>query len=270
MNLLKRTLTALVLLPLAAAGVLYFPRFWFFVLIQIIILAALVEFYNLPRRKKLFASKGLGILVSLIIAGSFYYSLFFIEMALFISLIAGGVYYLVSVTKLEKLALFPSAIALTYFGALYLSFTLNHVIWLRDQHGPKYIFFLMAVVFVGDTGAMLIGRWLGRHKMAPIASPNKTWEGSIAGLITGAAAGIAFQQLFMAGEATLFKAALFGILVQMVSQISDPLESLFKRAAGVKDSSNLLPGHGGFFDRIDSLILAIPLFYYLLEYIGML
>ncbi len=270
MNLLKRTLTALVLLPLAFLAVLYFSRFWFFVLIQIIILAALVEFYNLPRRKNVFATKGLGILVSLILAVSFYYPPFFIEMALFVCLLAGGVFYLVSVTRLEKLALFPTSIAFTYFGALYLSFTLNHVIWLRDYHGPKYIFFLMTVVFVGDTGAMLIGKWLGRHKMAPIASPNKTWEGSIAGLATGAAAGVIFQQLFLAGESTWIKAALFGILIQMVSQISDPLESLFKRAAGVKDSSNLLPGHGGFFDRIDSLILAIPLFYYLLEYIGML
>ncbi len=269
MNLLKRTLTSLVLLPLIFSAVLYFPRLWFFVLIQIIILAALVEFYNLPRRKKLFASKGLGILLSLIIAVSFYFPPFFIEMALFVSLMIGGVYYLVTVTKLEKLALFPSTIALTYFGALYLSFTLNHIIWLRDQHGHKYIFFLMTVVFVGDTGAMLIGRWLGRHKMAPTASPNKTWEGSIGGLITGAAAGVAFQQLFLAGDATLFKAVLFGILLQMISQISDPLESLFKRAAGVKDSSNLLPGHGGCFDRIDSMILAIPLFYYLLEYLGM-
>ena len=270
MNLLTRTLTALVLLPFASAAVLYFPRFWFFVLIQVIILAALVEFYNLPRRKKLFASKGLGILVSLMIAVSFYYAPFFIEIALFLSLILGGVYYLVTVNKLEKLAHFPTTIALTYFGALYLSFSFNHVIWLRDQHGPKVIFFLMAVVFVGDTGAMLIGRWFGRHKMVPLASPNKTWEGSIAGLITGAAAGLAFQQLFLAGEASLFKAVLFGILLQMISQISDPLESLFKRAAGVKDSSHLLPGHGGFFDRIDSLILAIPLFYYLLEYIGMM
>lgn len=268
MNILKRTLTALVLLPLAFVAIQYFPRFWLFALVQVIILAALIEFTNLPRKKRIFPRRALGAGVALLIALSFYYPPFRLEIALFAGLVICAVYYLVTVTELEKLVHFPTSIALTYFGAVYLSFTLNHFIWLRDQHGPLTIYFLLVVIFSGDSGAMFIGRWLGRHKQAPLASPNKTWEGSFGGLLTGAVFGVAYQQLFLP-DASLWKAALFGILLQAIAQISDPLESLFKRAAGVKDSSNLLPGHGGMYDRVDSLIMAVPLFYYLLEFIGM-
>lgn len=268
MNILKRTLTALALLPLAFVAIQYFPRFWLFILVQAIILAALTEFYNLPRKKRIYPRRVLGAVVALMIAVSFYYPAFYLEIALFAGLLVCAVYYLVTITKLEKLVNFHTSIALTYFGAVYLSFTLNHFVWLRDQHGALKIYFLLVVIFSGDTGAMFVGRWLGRHKQAPLASPNKTWEGSIGGLLTGAAFGVAFQQLFLP-DASLWKAALFGLLLQAIAQISDPVESLFKRAAGVKDSSNLLPGHGGFFDRVDSLILAVPLFYYLLEFVGM-
>ncbi len=269
MNLFKRTATAAVLLPLAFVAVQYFPRVWFFVLIQLIILAALMEFYNLPRRKKIFPRRVLGILVALIIAGSFYFPTFFIEIALFLSVLLCGVYYVATLNTVEKLVHYPTSIALTYFGAVYLSFTLNHIIWLREQHGPLLIFYLLVVIFVGDTGAMLVGRFLGRRKMFPLASPNKTWAGSFGGLVFGVAAGMIFHRLFLGSAAALWKAGLFALLLQMIAQISDPMESLFKRAAGVKDSSSLLPGHGGFFDRVDSLILAIPLFYYLMEYLGM-
>jgi phosphatidate cytidylyltransferase len=104
--------------------------------------------------------------------------------------------------------------------------------------------------------------------MAPLASPNKTWEGCFGGLALACLGGIAAQQLLLP-ETILWKAAVIALVVHAVAQVSDPLESLFKRAAGVKDSSNILPGHGGFLDRVDSMILAAPLYYYLLKYIGM-
>jgi phosphatidate cytidylyltransferase len=269
MNMLKRTLTALVLLPLAVAAILHFPRFWFFALIQAIILAALVEFYNLPRRKKMFPKKGLGVMVALLIAASFYFPAFSITTALFAGLVLCAVTYLVTINDLEKLSYFPASMALTYFGAIYLCFTLNHIIWLRDRYDPLLILYVMAVIFIGDSGAMIVGRWWGKRKMTPIASPNKTWEGSIGGLVTGAGGGLAFQQVFFPADAVIWKVVVFALLLQMVAQVSDPFESLFKRASGVKDSSNLLPGHGGFLDRVDSLIMALPLFYYLMEFVGM-
>lgn len=257
------------MLPLVFVAIQYFSRFWFFFLVQVFILAALIEFYKLPRKKGISPQIGLGILISLIIAVSFYYPPLKLELALFACILIMAIYYVLSINRVEKLMKFPSAIALTFLGAVYLSFTLNHLNWLRDEKGPLYIYFLLVVIFLGDTGAMVFGKAFGKHKMAPIASPNKTWAGSFGGIVTGCIAGIVYHQLFLSQDAVIWKAALFAIFLQIIAQISDPMESLFKRAAGVKDSSHLLPGHGGFLDRVDSMILCIPFFYYALTYIGM-
>ena len=184
---------------------------------------------------------------------------------LFVCLFLVALYFVISFNTVEKLAHFPSSIALTFFGAVYLSFTLNYFYLLREEKSALYVYFLLAVILLGDTGAYFFGKLIGRHKLVPIASPYKTWEGSFGGIVFAAAGALAAQQVFLK-DIVLWKAVLTGILVHAVAQISDPLESLFKRAVGVKDSSNVLPGHGGFLDRVDSLILATPFFYYFIQY----
>jgi phosphatidate cytidylyltransferase len=101
--------------------------------------------------------------------------------------------------------------------------------------------------------------------MTPVASPNKSWEGSAGGILFALGAATLTRALVLP-EIPLATALLTAVVVHAAAQVSDPLESLFKRAVGVKDSSNALPGHGGFFDRIDSLILAGPLFYFIVRY----
>lgn len=268
MSLRKRTATAAVLLALVFACIQFSPDPVFFFVIQAIVLVSLWEFYNLADRRNHAPRRILGFVVASIIAASFYFEHFPLGLALFAALLLTGVYYVLAITKLEKLPDFPSSIALTFFGALVVSFTLNHFVYLRREFGPYWIYFLFAVIFIGDTGAYFIGKPFGRHKMAPLASPNKTWEGSFGGLALACLGGIAAQQVLLP-ETVLWKAVVLALVVHAVAQVSDPLESLFKRAAGVKDSSNILPGHGGFLDRVDSLILAAPLYYYLLKYIGM-
>ncbi len=130
------------------------------------------------------------------------------------------------------------------------------------MYGAPYLYFLFAVIFLGDTGAFFIGKPFGKHKMTPVASPNKSWEGSAGGILFACLGAWAAREILFP-DLALGKALLIAVLVHAAAQASDPMESLFKRAVGVKDSSNLLPGHGGFLDRIDSLILASPLFYYL-------
>jgi phosphatidate cytidylyltransferase len=155
--------------------------------------------------------------------------------------------------------------ALTFFGAFYLSFTLNHFYLLKVERGPNPIFFLLAVIFLGDTGAYLFGKLLGRRKLVPIASPRKTWAGAMGGIILAVLGGLIIRFTILK-DIVLWKAILTGAVVHIVAQFSDPLESLFKRAVGVKDSSNMLPGHGGVLDRMDSLILATPFFYYFVNF----
>jgi len=265
MSLRKRLPTSLVLLAFAFCLVQFVPPLWFLLIIQILILASLIEFYNLFRVKKIFPQKIFGIILALIITSSFYFEGFSLAMAMFVCLLLAAVYYVLSVTSLEKVVSFPSEIALTFFGALYLSFTLDHFYLLKVEKGPFFIYFLLAVIFFGDTGAYMFGRLWGRRKMAPIASPHKTWMGGFGGIIF-AVLGAVFIHFIILKEIALWKAIVTGIVVHIVAQFSDPLESLFKRAVGIKDSSNLLPGHGGFLDRMDSLVLATPFFYYFINF----
>jgi phosphatidate cytidylyltransferase len=264
----KRLPTALILIALVYACIQYFPRLGFFIAVQVVILAALFEFYHLPEKKNLFPSKVFGIILALGISLSFYFDWLSLELVLFAWLFITGSYFVASMNSLGKMMHFPTTISLTFFGAFYVSFTLNHIFLVRENFGPFFIYFLLLVVIAGDSGAFTFGKLLGRHKMTPLASPNKTWEGSIAGLISACIGGVIVQQVLLR-DALLWKAIVFALVIHAAAQISDPLESVFKRAAGVKDSSNALPGHGGFLDRIDSHILAAPLFYYLLIFVGM-
>ncbi len=262
----KRIPTAIVLLGLFFLIVQYGSQALNFVVLQALILAALLEFYNLGRKKKLHPQKLLGVLLSLVIGLSYLFRpAFSLSLALFACILATGAYYVLFFRRQEQLPYFSQSIANTFFGAVYLSFTLNYLYLIRFEKGPFYIYFLCAVVFLGDTGAYLIGKLLGKHRMTPLASPNKTWEGSFGGIVFAVLGAWAAQQLLLK-DVGLGNALVCGVLVHAAAQISDPLESLFKRAVGVKDSSNILPGHGGFLDRIDSLILAAPFFYYFIRY----
>jgi len=265
MSLRKRLPTSLVLLAFAFCLVQFVPPLLFLLVMQILILLSLFEFYNLFRVKKIFPQKIFGIILALIISSSFYFEGLTLSMALFVCLLLASVYYVISVTSLEKLVSFPSEIALTFFGAVYLSFTLDHFYLLKVEKGPHFVYFLLVIIFFGDTGAYMFGRLWGKRKLAPIASPNKTWMGSLGGIIF-AVLGAVFNHFIILKEIVLWKAVVTGVVVHIIAQFSDPLESLFKRAVGVKDSSNVLPGHGGFLDRMDSLILATPFFYYFINF----
>ncbi len=123
--------------------------------------------------------------------------------------------------------------------------------------GPEMVLWMLLLVFAADIGAYFAGRSLGRHKLAPRVSPGKTWEGAIGGLVA-----VALVALLGAVHLALPPAAgvAFGCAVGIFSVIGDLTESMFKRAAGLKDSGSLLPGHGGMLDRIDSVTAAAPLY----------
>jgi phosphatidate cytidylyltransferase len=265
MNLLKRTATAVVLLGVLFVVVQYAPNGVLFLFGQAFIVAALVEFYGLTGKKGLKPQKSLGIVLAILVSLTFYFRAIPLEAALFGGLLIAGVYFFAAVNTTEKLAAFPGSFAVTLLGMIYISFPLNFLYRIRLEFGPFFLYFLFAVIFLGDTGAFFIGKPFGRKKMAPIASPNKTWEGSAGGILF-ALAGALLARWLLLPEAPLGLALLTAVIVHAAAQVSDPLESLFKRAVGVKDSSNILPGHGGFLDRFDSFILAGPFFYYFIRY----
>jgi phosphatidate cytidylyltransferase len=135
----------------------------------------------------------------------------------------------------------------------------------RTPIGPALLMFTLVITWVGDTAAYFVGRAIGRHPLAPHLSPKKTWEGSIASLIGSLLVGAAFGRWLFAPLDVLLAMAFVG---NIAGQVGDLLESAYKRSAGVKDSGGLLPGHGGVLDRIDALILAVPVvwYYWLLVY----
>jgi phosphatidate cytidylyltransferase len=125
---------------------------------------------------------------------------------------------------------------------------------------------LLCLIFAGDISAYYFGSYLGRHKLAPAVSPGKTIEGSIGGLAANLAVGSLFKSLFFPGMPWI-TGIIFFLIVGIMGQAGDLFESELKRVSNIKDSGGLLPGHGGFLDRIDALLFAAPVVYFFKEYV---
>ncbi len=135
-----------------------------------------------------------------------------------------------------------------------------------DAGGAEYVLFVLAIVWAADVGAYFVGRRLGRHKLAPQVSPGKTWEGLAGGLVAAMVASACGALWFGLSPALLVP---IGLLVGAVSVVGDLTVSMFKRNAGLKDSGNLFPGHGGVLDRVDSVTAAVPLFVLVFAWLGL-
>ncbi|HEX8985128.1 MAG TPA: phosphatidate cytidylyltransferase [Bryobacteraceae bacterium] len=148
------------------------------------------------------------------------------------------------------------------FGLVYVFGCWRMAIPLRALN-PHWLMFALAVSWIGDSAAYYIGRKLGRHKLAPRISPGKSWEGSIASLL--ASGGFAVLYLtYLIPQVTVAQALVLGVVANIAGQAGDLAESSLKRGAGVKDSGTMLPGHGGWLDRVDSALFSIPVVYALL------
>jgi phosphatidate cytidylyltransferase len=150
----------------------------------------------------------------------------------------------------------------TVLGVAWIALALGHVLLLRDlpEHGRLAVFTVLLAVFADDTAAYLVGRLLGRHKLAPALSPGKTWEGFVAG--TAAAIAVAFFALYEQGFLTIPESIALGFAIALAGAAGDLFESALKRDLKVKDSGQLLGGHGGMLDRIDSLLFAAVAAFY--------
>lgn len=148
-------------------------------------------------------------------------------------------------------------------GNIYITYFFSHLIFLRNipEFGARYAFFIFLLVWTVDTSSYIIGTNYGRHKLAPNISPHKTIEGAIAG-ITGAVLVTLLAKFTFIPTLTLPQCFIIGIIFSIVAQTGDLFESSLKRRANLKDSGNLIPGHGGVLDRFDSLLFTIPCWYY--------
>ncbi len=173
-----------------------------------------------------------------------------------------------------------AAIGITVFAVLYTAVLPSFLVGIRhlshptrDWGGTWLVFTPLVVTWIGDTAAMFGGKWIGGPKLAPRVSPGKTRSGSAFGFVGAVAAAFAMDVVFLQrfGVALApWKVAVFGVVISIVGQVGDLVESVFKREVGVKDSSALIPGHGGVLDRLDSLYFAIPAAAMLYRWFGIL
>jgi len=256
-----RVITALLGLPLLILLVA-FGHHWhlFSLFIFIFTLGALGEYFCMAfpdQRKERFLGIGFGLLVSLVV---------FIpavaEPGLFLSLVLVGLFssYLLFSGDLEDRY---QHLGWTLSGVLYLGFLFPHFVLIhRGPQGVQWVFWLLLVVFLSDTAAYFTGMALGKRKLYPQVSPGKTVEGAIGALLICVVVGT-FGARFLLPDLTWFEAVLLSLVVGLLAQVGDLVESWLKRVFSAKDSGRLLPGHGGLLDRIDSLIFpAVFIAYY--------
>ena len=168
-------------------------------------------------------------------------------------------FHLLSYGHIENLS---QDLAINTLGFLYLPFLLGHLIWLRFlSQGEWWVLWFLLVIFAGDTGAYYAGRTLGKTKLYPAVSPGKTWAGVWGGLAASLVVGVLVGKWFLVGMGIPALAAL-AVVLAVVGLLGDLFESMLKRQMQVKDASNLLPGHGGMLDRLDSILFTAPVVVY--------
>ena len=159
----------------------------------------------------------------------------------------------------------------TAIGPLYVGFLLSHALLMREgaaglEDGRAWLLYALLMTFAADTGAFFVGKLVGRHRMAPTVSPGKTWEGFAGGLACAVGASVGLSALLGLPLSTPGQ-LLFGLLLGLIAPLGDLVESFMKRRAGVKDSGVIVPGHGGILDRMDSLLVSLPVTFYVAAYI---
>jgi phosphatidate cytidylyltransferase len=263
---MKRLLTAVVALPIIVYAIWSSQPYLFYVIAAIAILAAVGELFFIAERAGAppFKIVGYATAAALAAVPVFVHPESNVKV-LVVMTIALMLWTLARVGEKARILVAAGATALT---VLYVAFLGSYLVALRAIQTPglaaKLLTVLLAIVMVGDSAAYYTGRTLGKHKLAPRVSPAKTIEGSIGGLVGSIAAAVASRYIFFS-ELPVVEAAVLGLVVGIVGQLGDLVESLLKRGSNVKDAASILPGHGGFLDRLDSILLNAPLVYYYYE-----
>ena len=170
--------------------------------------------------------------------------------------------FLMAIVRRDPPSAIPN-ISSALLGIMYVGWLFGrHLILLRQmQHGLQLIVLLISITWSGDIGAFLIGRRWGKHKLIPAISPGKSLEGYIAGIVFACATAMLIH-IWLLQDVQLLHIIILGAMLTVVGQLGDLAESLLKRAANVKDSGSVMPGHGGILDRCDSMIFIAPALYY--------
>jgi phosphatidate cytidylyltransferase len=259
-----RSSIALVFGPLIVLFAILGNLYWLGFVLLVVVLST-VEYFKLAKHKDSHAHVFFGCLISFLIVVSFYiYSEYAVLPILIIGLL------IVSLSELYRKNPSPFLnVSTGFYGSVYYALMFGSFILIREmpsRYGMptdiagKWIVMMLLATWLCDTAAYLYGSFFGKHKLMPKTSPNKTIEGTLAGFIAAVLSAWGCHVLFIQGL-ELKDSLIIGAIVGIWGQYGDLFESMLKRNVGVKDSSDLIPGHGGILDRFDSLTVAAPLVY---------
>ena len=270
--MLRRTLTALGLAVVGLPAIIYGGVFYY-LLMTIVLAGSAWEYVRLYRAVKSEPHEIVTIGGVLVIATARF---FFEEAAIMLFVLFVLLAMTVHVVSYERGRDQAGLdFAVTVAGIVYLGWLGSYLLDLRQLHqGGWWLMLILPIVWGGDTGAYSIGAIYGRHKMTPRLSPKKSWEGYFAGLFTSILVGAFFAYAFsslgpepLGGLITPLQGGFLGLVIGGLAPLGDLGESMLKRQGGLKDSSNVFPGHGGFFDRIDSWIWGAALGYFMIYFL---
>ena len=259
----KRLIIALIFVPILFLFI-YISQISFLVLVALVTLVGQYEFYRFFYKEGSRPAKVFGLILGLLLLLSFYFKSKEIEVVPIGILISGSIIMvlLFHLLWVREIANALQITAVTFFGIFYVNWLMGHLLLLRGLgNGPYLIIFLLMVAWITDTAAYIVGSSIGRYKLFPTVSPNKTVEGTIGGIGGSLLAGLIGRAWFLPGFG-FGEAVKLSLLLGILTQLGDLSESMLKRSAGVKDSGTLIPAHGGVLDKIDGVLFATPVLYY--------
>lgn len=267
-NTSTRIIVSLIAIPLIVLASIY-GRIPFLIFSLGIALISFFEFVKMVRNKNAYPNLLIGSLIIFIIITNVYFN--FIDFYVLV-LISSVLILLFEMFRNRESAILNTGV--TFLGIFYIGLFSSAILLIREifwhsellyPEGGYLIISILASIWICDSAAFFIGSAFGKHKLFPRVSPNKSWEGAIAGFIFAVIAMIAAKATVI-DILSLKDVIIIGIIVGVIGQMGDLVESLVKRDAGVKDSSAIIPGHGGIFDRFDSLLLTAPAVYIYLHF----
>ena len=269
--MLKRTLTAL---ALAAVGLpaIIFGGVFYFLLMGIFLVGGAWEYARLYRVVQYEPNEVLTVGGVLVIATARFFFADYAIFAMVVFVLLAMTAHIIAYERGRDKAALDFSVTVT--GIVYLGWLGSYLFDLRNlPNGVWWLMFILPLVWATDTGAYSIGAAYGRHKMSPRISPKKSWEGYVAGIFTAIYVGALFAYAFstlgpqpLQGLINPWQGAVIGFFIGTLTPLGDLGESMFKRQGGLKDSSNVFPGHGGFLDRIDSWIWGAAIGYFIIQF----
>jgi phosphatidate cytidylyltransferase len=248
---MTRVITAIGLIAVALYLIFWAPAWLFLVAATLMGLGCYWEYSGLVAGHRIQRPGVFGILAGLLLLFDSAYALPGLSLLVVIALAAALRY-----TDLRDVL---PQVACSFLGALY-AFTPWHFATVLRAISVHWLLFALALNWAGDSVAYYVGKSFGKHRLAPIVSPKKSWEGAIGSVLGSVVFGCLYMGHFMPSVA-LWKVAVIATAANIAGQLGDLAESAMKRGAGVKDSGNVLPGHGGLLDRVDSSLFALPVVY---------